>query len=139
MVKNGENMWWANQKTKTNTQNLLQTKKDKENFKKTCPWNLTSYHALLSLTYSYYLISNKIQSIKSFHTIKRKAWFYKVRIFWEGHKLCEISTVNLSYVVTIKSTVDISQNFVAFSEYKNFIIPEVLPPCGISYITCIFK
>ena len=35
-------------------------------------------------------------------------------------KFCEISTVDLSYVVTGKSTVDISQNFVAFSEYMNF-------------------
>ena len=33
---------------------------------------------------------------------------------------CEISTVDLSYVVTIKYTVEISQNFVAFSEYMNF-------------------
>ena len=32
----------------------------------------------------------------------------------------EISTVDLSYVVTVKSTVKISQNFVAFSEYMNF-------------------
>ena len=37
-------------------------------------------------------------------------------------KFCEISTVDLSYVVTIKSTVEISQNFVAFSEYMNFIL-----------------
>ena len=35
---------------------------------------------------------------------------------------CEISTVDLSYVVTVKSTVEISQNFVAFSEYMNFTI-----------------
>ena len=33
---------------------------------------------------------------------------------------CEISTIDLSYVVTVKSTVEISQNFVAFSEYTNF-------------------
>ena len=33
-------------------------------------------------------------------------------------KFCEISTVDLSYVVTVKSTVEISQNFVAFSEYR---------------------
>ena len=33
---------------------------------------------------------------------------------------CEISTVDLSYVVTVKSMVEISQNFVAFSEYMNF-------------------
>ena len=32
--------------------------------------------------------------------------------FWEGHKI-------LSYVVTVKSTVEISQKFVAFSEYMN--------------------
>ena len=33
---------------------------------------------------------------------------------------CEISTTDLAYVVTVKSTVKISQNFVAFSEYMNF-------------------
>ena len=33
---------------------------------------------------------------------------------------CKISTVDLSYVETVKSTVEISQNFVAFSEYMNF-------------------
>ena len=35
-------------------------------------------------------------------------------------KFCEISTVDLSYVLTVKSTVEISQKFVAFSEYMNF-------------------
>ena len=35
---------------------------------------------------------------------------------------CEISTVDLSYVVMVKSTVEISQNFVAFLEYMNFIL-----------------
>ena len=35
-------------------------------------------------------------------------------------KFCEISTVDLSYVVSVKSTVEISQNSVAFSEYINF-------------------
>ena len=33
---------------------------------------------------------------------------------------CEISTLLLSYVVPVKSK-EISQNFVAFSEYMNFI------------------
>ena len=37
---------------------------------------------------------------------------------------CEISTVDLSYVVPVKSTVEVSQNFVAFSEYMNFISLE---------------
>ena len=35
---------------------------------------------------------------------------------------CEISSADLSYVVTVKSTVEISPNFVAFSEYMNFKI-----------------
>ena len=35
-------------------------------------------------------------------------------------KFYEISTVDLSYVVPVKFTGEISQNFVAFSEYTNF-------------------
>ena len=35
-------------------------------------------------------------------------------------KFCEISTVDLSYVVTVKSAVEISQKFVALLEYMNF-------------------
>ena len=36
----------------------------------------------------------------------------------------EISTVDLSYLVTVKSTAEISQNFVDFSEYMalNFLV-----------------
>ena len=36
-------------------------------------------------------------------------------------KFCEIFTLLLSYVVPVKSKVKISQNFVAISEYMNFI------------------
>ena len=35
-------------------------------------------------------------------------------------KFWEISTLDLSYVVPVKPTVEISQNFVVFSEYMNF-------------------
>ena len=35
-------------------------------------------------------------------------------------KFCKISTLDLSSVVPVKSTVEISQNFVAFLEYMNF-------------------
>ena len=49
--------------------------------------------------------------------------FIKAHIFWEGHK---IFTLLLSYVVPVKSKVKISQNFVAFSEYMNFTIADVL-------------
>ena len=37
-------------------------------------------------------------------------------------KFCEISTLLSSYVVSVKSKVEILQNFVAFSEYMNFNI-----------------
>ena len=36
-------------------------------------------------------------------------------------KFCEISTNYLSYVLPVKKLVEISPNFVAFSEYMNFI------------------
>ena len=35
-------------------------------------------------------------------------------------KFCKIFTLLLSYVVSVKRKVKISQNFVAFSEYMNF-------------------
>ena len=35
-------------------------------------------------------------------------------------KFCEISTVDLTGTTSDKSTVEIAQNFVAFSEYMNF-------------------
>ena len=41
----------------------------------------------------------------------------------EATKFCEISTVGMFYVVTVKSRVEISQNFAAFSEYMNFTKP----------------
>ena len=34
-------------------------------------------------------------------------------------KFCEISTLDLSYVVPVKSTVEILQNFAALLEYMN--------------------
>ena len=37
-------------------------------------------------------------------------------------KFCETSIVNLSYVAPVKFTVEISYNFVAFSEYMNFTL-----------------
>ena len=42
-------------------------------------------------------------------------------ILRRSQNFCKISTVDLSYVVTLKSKVEISQNCVAFSEYINFI------------------
>ena len=70
--------------------------------------------------------------------IKKKLGMFQVAMLWfdftkefgskvhifsaeKATKVCEISTIDLSYVVTVKSTVEISQNFVSFSEYKNFM------------------
>ena len=46
-------------------------------------------------------------------------------MFWEGRKFLRNlhCIVNLSYVVTVKCMVEISQNFVGFSEYMNFNTP----------------
>ena len=41
-------------------------------------------------------------------------------------KFCEISTVDLSYILPVKSTAEILQTFVAFSEYKNFTLLPLL-------------
>merc|ERR1712051_746623 len=57
--------------------------------------------------------------------------FVKITIFYlqkilkfiyseKATKFCKISTLLLSYVVQVKSKVEILQNFVAFSEYMNF-------------------
>ena len=43
----------------------------------------------------------------------------KVHIFWEGHKICEISTLLLSNS-RYRRKMEISQKFLAFSEYMNF-------------------
>ena len=43
-------------------------------------------------------------------------FFYSVK----ATNFCKISTVNLSYVVTVTSTMEISQNVLAFLEHMNF-------------------
>ena len=46
---------------------------------------------------------------------------FKVQIFWEGHKVCEIFPLLLTVCTVVKSKGKISQNFVTFSEYMNFM------------------
>ena len=43
-------------------------------------------------------------------------------------KCCEISTLLLPYVLAVKSKVEISQNFVAFSECMNFTKHKLVMP-----------
>ena len=45
----------------------------------------------------------------------------KVHIFWEAKIFCKISTLLLSVCTVDKSKMEISQNFVAFSEYTYWI------------------
>ena len=53
--------------------------------------------------------------------IKSCGWLFLKFIYSEkATNFCKISNVDLSYIVTVKSTVEIWQNFVAFSEYMNF-------------------
>ena len=49
-------------------------------------------------------------------------WMIKFVYSEKATKFCEISTLLLSTVHTDKSKVEISKNFVAFSEYTNFMI-----------------
>ena len=56
--------------------------------------------------------------------------FIENRIYSEkATTFCKISTLLLSYVVPVKSKVEISQNFMAFSEYVNFSIYSYRQPC----------
>ena len=45
-------------------------------------------------------------------------------------KFCKISTLFLSFVVPVKSKVGIWQNFVAFSEYMNFMYVCMATTCA---------
>ena len=51
------------------------------------------------------------------------SWDFVIKFiyFEKATKFCKISTLLLSYVVPVKSKVEMLQNFVAFSEYMNFI------------------
>ena len=70
---------------------------------------------------SQYDISNSISPVCIIYLS-----FLLVKIIYaeKATKFCEISTIDFSYVVPVKLTAEILQNFVAFSEYMNFIITE---------------
>ena len=63
-----------------------------------------------------------LKSIFSHLVLYKKGASWKVKFIYSemATHFCEISTVDLSYVVMVKSTVDILQKCVAFSEYMNF-------------------
>ena len=49
-------------------------------------------------------------------------WCVEIKFIYseKATRFCEIFAVDLSFVVSVKSTVEIAQNFVAFSENINF-------------------
>ena len=51
------------------------------------------------------------------HSLKTAFEELKFIYFEKATNFCEMSSADLSYVVTVKSMVEISQNFVALSEY----------------------
>ena len=57
-----------------------------------------------------------IEKIKLLGAILELKFIYSEK----ATKYCEISTIDLTVTTLNKSTVEISQNFVAFSEYMNF-------------------
>ena len=61
-------------------------------------------------------------STSSFHTKVRSQILLKFVYSEKATNFCEISTLLLSTVHTDKIKEEISQNFVAFSEYRNFTI-----------------
>ena len=54
-----------------------------------------------------------------YSSVPNRRLFLLVKFIYseKATKFCEISTLLLSYVVAVKSKVEILQNFVAFSEY----------------------
>ena len=71
-----------------------------------------------------YANSTMIESLRFLEPIE-KSKRVRVHIF-KATKFCEISTVDLFYVVPVKFMLEILQNFVAFSECINFIITFVV-------------
>ena len=67
--------------------------------------------------------SNRTKVIKVGFDNKNKQTYFAII---NAQKIVNsFSTVHLSYVVTVKSTVEILQNFGAFSDYMNFTLRSV--------------
>ena len=75
-------------------------------------------YALTIQTNTRFPIRKAVSFACQIHTI-----FCKLKFIYseKATKFCEISTLDLTVCSTVKYKVEISQNFVAFSEYMNFI------------------
>ena len=66
-------------------------------------------------------LESVLSRMQSYFSIERRSRRSLKFIYYQkATQFCEISTLLLTTVQTVKSQVEISQNFVAFSEYLNF-------------------
>ena len=67
----------------------------------------------------------------------------KIRFFLEfiysekAINFCQISTLDFSYVETVKFTVEISQNLMSFSEYMDFTNMKLFQYLSVYFLTVI--
>ena len=84
-------------------------------------WAVTYIHNGVNVLFilSQFLLRKKYELKES---IMKNADKFMVKFIYseKATKFCKISILLLSYVVPVKSKEEISQNFVAFSEYMNF-------------------
>ena len=89
-------------------------------------WAVTYIHNGVNVLFilSQFLLRKKYELKES---IMKNADKFMVKFIYseKATKFCKISILLLSYVVPVKSKEEISQNFVAFSEYMNFIYSRV--------------
>ena len=84
---------------------------------RSCP-----FHVFYFFVYKYVPMSFGHHTTPQLHDLhfyyKQILLFTNLKFIYskKATKFCEISTLDLSYVVTVKSTLEISQTFVAFSE-----------------------
>ena len=77
---------------------------------------------VLSHNYNFFIKNKNAKYTNGSTTTKTDCLFVKLIHSEKATQFYEIFTLLLSYVVPVRSKVKISQNFVAFSEYMNFII-----------------
>ena len=65
------------------------------------------------------------KKLKIFYQIYTTEYIVKFIYSEKATKFCEISTLLLTVCTVVKSKVEISRNFVAFSEYMNFTITYI--------------
>ena len=85
-------------------------------------WNPSIYILLVFLFFSQVLKNSSVCNTYNFFFILTFTLAVKFIYSEKATFFCEISTLDLYYVVTVKSMMEISKNFVAFSEYMNFNI-----------------